>query len=98
MTDQDITGQYDKSGNKLFSGEVTLLIRQRKRDKDKKPGKFLLIDIGQGFEYVSSLYQVENDIFVLDTNNSNMKKYNLKRSLYKLCLSGASGSIEELKQ
>jgi len=94
----DLTGEYKYNNNKLFKDKVTLLICQRVKEVDKKPSKFLLINQDKrGFEYVSSLYQVNKNSFVLDTNNSNMSKYKLNKSLYKLILSDYTGLIEELK-
>jgi len=63
-----LSGSYELSNKKLKSKEKTFLIRERKKVTKSKPKYYLL---GLNFnnkkaEYISSLYQVKNNLFKLD--------------------------------
>lgn len=94
----DISGFYYIEGSKLISGDTVLLTRDRRKQTDKKPCKFLLINLGQGFEYVSSLYQTGENTFVLDTNNDHMKKYSLEKALYTLIINNETAEIKRMEK
>lgn len=91
-----LTGQYLRSQDKLFKDDVTLLMRDRKTDIHKKPDKFILIDLGKGYEYVSSLYQLGKDVYNFDTAYQG-HKYKLDKKVYKLYLNKNSATIKESK-
>lgn len=66
-----LSGSYELSNKKLTSKLITLLIRERKNPTKTKPKHYLL---GLNFnnkkaEYISSLYQVEKNLFKLDYQN-----------------------------
>lgn len=63
-----LSGSYELSNKKLKSKEKTFLIIERKKPTKSKPKHYLL---GLNFnnkkaEYISSLYQVKNNLFKLD--------------------------------
>jgi len=88
----NLEGNYLVNGNKLKRSDLVLLQRNRKKQTDKKPTKFLLINLGAGFEYVSSLYQVGQNSYVFDTLNNS--KYDLVKSRYRLELNNNTAVIK----
>jgi len=79
---RDLTGEYDVAGHKLHGHDVVLLISQRKKQTDKKPVSFLLVGIqGNEFEYISSLYQVDDGKYRFDTMKQ-MKQCELEKGSY----------------
>lgn len=93
----DISGNYFIEGSKLISGDTILLTRDRKKQTDKKPVKFLLVNLGSGYEYVSSLYQTGNNVFTFDTLND-MQKYDLEKSVYQLTIKNEQAIIKKLEK
>lgn len=79
-----LAGHYDLVGQSLRSGQNTLYIKHRKPESitKKKPQKFLILTKPK-FEYISSMYPVEPDKYLIEYQDSG----------YCLTMSGQEASI-----
>jgi hypothetical protein len=81
-----VEGKYQIEGDsKFLSGNIKLLKRRRVKETNKKPSNFLLVDLGEGYEYLSSLYKIGKDRYIFDTGNKSLK-YKLNKGLYELII------------
>jgi len=80
-----LAGHYDLVGQSLRSGQNTLYIKHRKPESitKKKPQKFLILTKPK-FEYISSMYPLESDKYLIEYQDSG----------YCLTMSGQEASIK----
>lgn len=80
-----LAGQYDLVGQSLRSSQTTLYIKHRKPESitKKKPQKFLIVTKPR-FEYISSMYPVEADKYLIEYQDLG----------YRLTMSAQEASIE----
>lgn len=80
-----LSGQYSLVGQSLRSTDKTLYIKSRKPEKvtKKKPSKFLILT-KPSFEYISSMYPVEPDKYLIEYG----------KSAYEVSLSDSEANIE----
>lgn len=82
---KNLAGHYDLVGQSLRSGKTTLYIKHRKLESitKKKPQKFLILTKPK-FEYISSMYPVEPDRYLIEYKDSG----------YCLTMTGQEAEIE----
>lgn len=81
----DFIGKYFISGNKLLKGEIELMISARSKEVEKKPKSYLLIayvdENKKKFEYLSSMYRLDNDKYKIDVPNPRGKHYTFDKDM-----------------
>jgi len=99
----DFEGEYNinSTGTYLYKDDITLLFlkNKRKKETEKKPHHYLMISINDaGYEYLSSCYQVQENIYSFDNCNPKLNKYQFKnKSMYQLTINNQQAVVKEKK-